>query len=84
MGGAVYENGVITPDPTLPPDENAYVGQRIVPPRRGVTYREFDVGPRPPGARGRERLIIGSDGSAWFTFDHYRSPAARLENWRGP
>lgn len=48
-------------------------------PQRGkngapVQYREWDVHPRRDGVdRGAERLVTGSDGTAWFTADHYRS-----------
>lgn len=39
-----------------------------------VQYREWDVNPRVPGRnRGGERLITGSDGSAFYTSDHYRT-----------
>jgi guanyl-specific ribonuclease Sa len=37
-----------------------------------VTYHEYDVNPRRPGVnRGPQRLVVGSDGSAWVTADHY-------------
>jgi dienelactone hydrolase len=39
-----------------------------------VRYREWDVNPLRPGVnRGAERLVTGSDGSAWYTSDHYES-----------
>ncbi len=39
-----------------------------------ITYREWDVNPYKPGVdRGVERLVTGSDGSAWYTNDHYNS-----------
>lgn len=39
-----------------------------------LRYREWDVNPKEPG-RGRdaERIVTGSDGSAWYTADHYAS-----------
>ncbi|HEY1381906.1 MAG TPA: dienelactone hydrolase family protein [Gemmataceae bacterium] len=41
---------------------------------RRLKYREWDVNPLRPGVnRGAERLITGSDGSAYYTDDHYRS-----------
>ena len=47
----------------LPPLDRS--GQRI-------TYREFDVNNRVPGAgRGTERFLGGSDGSVYYTPDHY-------------
>jgi hypothetical protein len=37
-----------------------------------ITYQEWDVNPRAPDAgRDTERIITGSDGSAWYTTDHY-------------
>lgn len=42
--------------------------------RRGrrIRYREWDVNPLRAGVnRGPERLVTGSDGSAWYTADHY-------------
>lgn len=39
---------------------------------RAVTYHEYDVNPRRPGVnRGPQRLVVGSDGSAYLTADHY-------------
>lgn len=39
---------------------------------RRIKYREWDVNPLRPGVnRGPERLITGSDGSAYYTDDHY-------------
>lgn len=39
---------------------------------RGVNYREYDVHPHLAGVnRGTERLVLGDDGSAWYTSDHY-------------
>jgi RHS repeat-associated protein len=37
-----------------------------------ITYREWDVNPNVKGVyRGEERLVTGSDGSAYSTRDHY-------------
>ncbi|MEU4312693.1 ribonuclease domain-containing protein [Nocardia sp. NPDC024068] len=37
-----------------------------------VAYQEWDVNPKKPGqSRDAERIITGSDGSAWYTGDHY-------------
>jgi hypothetical protein len=42
--------------------------------RRPIGYREWDIHPHRPGVnRGAERLVTGSDGSAYFTRDHYRT-----------
>jgi RHS repeat-associated protein len=39
-----------------------------------ITYREWDVNPKPAsGTRGTERLVTGSDGSAYYTDDHYQT-----------
>jgi ribonuclease T1 len=41
---------------------------------RAIRYREWDVYPKIDGKnRGAERLITGSDQSAWYTRDHYRT-----------
>lgn len=44
--------------------------------RRGrrIRYHEWDVNPLKSAAnRGVERLVTGSDGSAYYSDDHYRS-----------
>jgi dienelactone hydrolase/guanyl-specific ribonuclease Sa len=39
---------------------------------RRIKYREWDVNPLRPGVnRGPERLVTGSDGTAYYTDDHY-------------
>ncbi|MET8797319.1 ribonuclease domain-containing protein [Nocardia sp. NPDC004568] len=39
---------------------------------KAVEYREWDVNPKKPGqSRDAERIVTGSDGSAWYTGDHY-------------
>jgi dienelactone hydrolase len=39
---------------------------------RRIKYREWDVNPLKPGVnRGPERLVTGSDGTAYYTADHY-------------
>ncbi|MFC7447664.1 ribonuclease domain-containing protein [Rhodococcus daqingensis] len=41
---------------------------------RAVSYREWDVNPKQRGKpRDAERIVTGSDGSAWYTGDHYSS-----------
>ena len=43
-------------------------------PKSGEQYYEYDIYPKQPGVgRGTERIVLGSDGSAWYTFDHYQS-----------
>ncbi|MBI4303340.1 MAG: hypothetical protein HY665_03260 [Chloroflexi bacterium] len=40
----------------------------------GVKYREYDVNPTVEGqSRGAERIVIGEDGSVWYTDDHYQT-----------
>jgi guanyl-specific ribonuclease Sa len=39
-----------------------------------ITYQEWDVNPYQRAvSRGPERLVTGSDGSAWYTADHYKT-----------
>ncbi|MFE3289744.1 ribonuclease domain-containing protein [Rhodococcus sp. NPDC059234] len=39
-----------------------------------VSYREWDVNPKKRGeTRDAERIVTGSNGSAWYTADHYTS-----------
>lgn len=41
---------------------------------KAITYREYDVNPKVQGVnRGPERIVVGSDGSAWYTSDHYKT-----------
>ena len=41
---------------------------------RAITYQECDVNPKVEGVnRGADRLITGSDGSAYVTADHYKT-----------
>ena len=41
---------------------------------RAIAYQEWDVNPKVEGVnRGTERLVTGSDGSAYVTADHYRT-----------
>ncbi|WP_442941641.1 ribonuclease domain-containing protein [Nocardia sp. NBC_00416] len=37
-----------------------------------IRYQEWDVNPKKQGqSRDAERIVTGSDGSAWYTGDHY-------------
>ena len=59
-GGKVYEN-----EPVIP-------GAQKLP--EGVTYKEYDIYPKIKGEiRSEERLVIGDDGSVWYTQNHYHS-----------
>jgi ribonuclease T1 len=42
--------------------------------RQKIRYREWDVHPKKEGVnRGPERLVTGSDQSAYYTSDHYKN-----------
>jgi ribonuclease T1 len=61
VGGRTFQNR----EKNLP--QKSPNGQRI-------KYREWDVHPKIRGQnRGAERLVTGSDGSAWYTANHYQS-----------
>ena len=52
--------------------------QQLLPTRdasgQPITYQEWDVNPRAPGqTRDSDRIVTGSDGSAWYTTDHYQT-----------
>jgi guanyl-specific ribonuclease Sa len=56
--------------------ENDGRGGQTLPTKDGseniVTYREYDVNPYVPGQnRGSERVVIGDNGKAYYTKDHY-------------
>ncbi|MCC8027701.1 MAG: hypothetical protein LIP16_20645 [Clostridium sp.] len=39
-----------------------------------ASYKEWDINPYKYGQnRGTERIVTGSDGSAWYTPDHYKT-----------
>jgi hypothetical protein len=39
-----------------------------------ITYREYDIHPYTKGVnRGTERVVVGSDGKAYYTKDHYKT-----------
>jgi ribonuclease T1 len=41
---------------------------------KSVTYQEWDVNPKQRNrSRDAERIVTGSDGSAWYTGDHYET-----------
>ncbi|MEV5839632.1 ribonuclease domain-containing protein [Nocardia sp. NPDC052112] len=41
---------------------------------KALTYQEWDVNPKQPNrSRDAERIVTGSDGSAWYTGDHYET-----------
>jgi len=47
---------------------------------RTITYREFDVNNKIQGMRrDAQRFVVGSDGSVYFTADHYRTFIRILE-----
>jgi RHS repeat-associated protein len=62
-GGRNFENDGRNKGQILP---------KLDPNNKPITYREFDVHPFTKGInRGMERVVIGSDGSSYFTSDHY-------------
>lgn len=62
-GGGKFEN--ITPSGQHPLPTTDAAGQPI-------TYQEWDANPKVGGQnRDTERIVTGSDGSAWYTTDHY-------------
>ena len=38
-----------------------------------IAYKEWDVNPPGSGGRDAERIVTGSDGSAYYTGDHYKT-----------
>lgn len=61
VGGRTFENR----EQNLPEKDQS---------NQKIKYREWDVHPKVSGQnRGAERLITGSDDSAWYTENHYRS-----------
>ncbi len=65
LGGRAYEN-------------NGREGEQLLPrtDRDGdaIVYHTWDVNPRGQERdRGQERLVVGSDGSAYYTTDYYKS-----------
>jgi ribonuclease T1 len=40
-----------------------------------ITYTKYDVNPAPQhgATRGKERMVVGSDGRAYYTRDHYKT-----------
>ncbi len=47
---------------------------KTAPDGQKIQYREWDVWPKERGKnRGAERLVTGSDGSSWYTPDHYKT-----------
>ena len=59
-GGRTYKN--------IPTEEGA---QKLP---DGVNYKEYDVNPYAKGQNPKaERIVIGDDGSVWYTNDHYYS-----------
>ncbi|MQY24289.1 ribonuclease domain-containing protein [Nocardia macrotermitis] len=41
---------------------------------KAITYKEWDVNPKKRGqTRDAERIVTGSDGSAYYTGDHYKT-----------
>ena len=53
---------------------NTKIGETKIPNKNITTYIEYDINPYKYGkSRGTERIVIGLDGSAWYTPDHYKT-----------
>jgi ribonuclease len=65
VGGRTFENDGRDGGQVLPSTDGSGAS---------IDYKEYDVRAKVPGMnRGTERVVIGSDGSAWYTADHYRT-----------
>jgi guanyl-specific ribonuclease Sa len=65
IGGRPYENHARRGEQPLP---------RVDRDGDSITYQTWDVNPEVPGrGRGAERLVTGSDGSAYYTPDDYKT-----------
>jgi RHS repeat-associated protein len=65
QGGRPFENDGRNNGETLPKSDGN---------GNPIKYREWDVKPSQPGVnRGGERIVTGSDGSAWYTNNHYQT-----------
>jgi len=65
LGGRVYENRARQGEQPLP---------RVDREDDPITYHTWDVNPRATERdRGAERLVVGSDGSAYYTSDDYKT-----------
>lgn len=67
-GGRPYGN--------IPKDPNAQKLPDVTPGGQRISYYEYDVLPKAQakelfGDRGRLRVVLGDDGSAYFAADHY-------------
>lgn len=53
---------------------NKAKGETKIPNPNVASYKEWDINPYKYGQnRGTERIVTGSDGSAWYTPDHYKT-----------
>ncbi len=85
--GEVLVKGTVDLQPTFDRIATGNVGKQIskndgttyrnddgsLPMEDGVTYTEYNVATPETKGAGPMRLIVGSDGTAWFTSDHYNS-----------
>ena len=40
----------------------------------GISYKEYDIAPKQKGVpRNDKRIVMGSDGSVWYSSDHYKT-----------
>lgn len=53
---------------------NKAKGETKIPNPNATSYKEWDINPYKYGQnKGTERIVTGSDGSAWYTPDHYKT-----------
>ncbi|MEV8441618.1 ribonuclease domain-containing protein [Actinosynnema sp. NPDC051121] len=66
VGGAGFVNIGVQKGMILPKYDNAT--------KSSITYREYDIRPfSPTEDRGPERVVVGSDGTRYYTPDHYQT-----------
>jgi len=45
-----------------------------------ITYKSYDLNPKPAGSRDKSRILVGSDGSVWHTNQHYKQGSIKKIN----
>ena len=46
-----------------------------------ITYKEYDVNPTIKDRRDAKRVVIGSDGSKYYSNDHYETFIEIIKKW---
>ncbi len=65
VAGGTYDNDAVAGSMQLPKYDHGT--------NSAITYQEYDVHPYTGADRGPERVVEGSDGSRYYTKDHYKS-----------